>query len=455
MAAKEGMIVRPETMDHLLIGLNHRVFEGKKTPKPATLTASDAMKPEHLRQLAEIIGGIKTQLKELERVYAGLDLDKTPLSKGKLLHDLKDPRIQLLVKTFQPQLNGEDHTLMFAPVGKTLNDYYWYDIAYKITLKQIISWVYPFYEIEDDLKSDTVRLSIADLTDLLTDVDDAVLDFKLSYGSTPPDVSAKLRMQTMNLFTQIGNGDDYTDVNETVEFLSMAAGGKEILDSSFKLLSEACHSTSTTAITVKCLTEHYFTLSNIESIYRNSIPQLVDLYRKLDANGIEEMRINTLNSAVPGWTESGSVNLGDFETFITLPNYVENTFQRLDHNRNGILEFSEAMDGFPIFCNEIKKSGNLKGSCVPGEDGGQTEVVYGYLLFHGKPPRGIKPGDSIFTRISIAREYLAWQHQWRNMSMDPEIRDAEPPFISRKDLLSIISSLATVDDPEADQKKSE
>ena len=455
--AKSGFTIRNQTMDKLFIGFNHRVFREQKTPKPKKLMLSDGLQPETLqnpvsdiKKLIPLLEKMKTQLQELENAFNGIDIDKTALSKNNLLSKIKNQDLIKIINTFQPQLAGNDHLLVFAPLGTKANDYYFYDLAYKVVLNEGIQWLFPFYKIQADLQSNHSRLSMNDLIDLLEDINDAIFDFKQEYTPSTPVTSAKKRMQTFNLFMQTGNGDEYADTNEVVEFLTMAGAGKVTLEKTLLDLNRKCGSNSSTSISIICLTQQYFNLDTIKKIYQKTIPQLVDLYASLDSTGIEQLRIATLNTAAPGWNESGNLDIDNFETFITLPNYVENTFQRLDTNLNGKLEFSEAMKGFLIFCNEIRISGKYFDELCDPESiqyATKTELIYGHLLFRGKPPRALEPGDSIFVKANKVYEFLSWKKFWKNLDRDPEIRDREPPVITRKNLIEIISNLATTAPP--------
>jgi hypothetical protein len=103
------------------------------------------------------------------------------------------------------------------------------------------------------------------------------------------------------------------------------------------------------------------------------------------------------------------------------------------------------MRGFPIFCEEIRKVGgpSLKGSCKTGENPDQIEAVYGYLLYRGVPPRGVRPTDSVWQRLKAAKDILSWFNFWRRLDRTPEVRDANPPKIDRRGILKVMSNLST------------
>jgi hypothetical protein len=158
----------------------------------------------------------------------------------------------------------------------------------------------------------------------------------------------------------------------------------------------------------------------------------------------------TLIAAKATLNPKSNFGLDDLQTLSNLPMYIENLYVRLDINSNGQLEFSEAMTGFPIFCNELKKAsrGFFQESCKPEWAKPKLEALYGYLLINGEPPRGIKPGDSIVTKARQGKIWYSWLRFWQNLYRDPATRDLYPPFIQRFDLMAILANLSLVNQPE-------
>jgi hypothetical protein len=97
-----------------------------------------------------------------------------------------------------------------------------------------------------------------------------------------------------------------------------------------------------------------------------------------------------------------------------------------------------------VFCLEIKKMAGsfISGSCVPGEKPKQIEAIFGYLLFKGKPPRGIEPGDSLGQKLKVLWDLIKWFREWKRLDKNPAVRDSQPPLLDRKQLLTIMSNLA-------------
>ncbi|NDG83462.1 MAG: hypothetical protein EBX52_00300 [Proteobacteria bacterium] len=278
------------------------------------------------------------------------------------------------------------------------------------------------------------RLNVRDLTDLLADLNDLIAELKLSYGYELPAKSAQSRLRSINLFTHNGNGDEYIDTIETTEFLTITVGGRKVLLDVEADLYPKCHPEipspdRVSEVPVSCLTQVFFQKEYLAKIYGEVAPELIKQVNSWDAAGLESFRRSMLDTIVPGWTEDGSFPREQLESFVSVPHYTENLFQRFDKNRDNTLVFSELMESFPIFCKEIKKAGNIPGSCENGKHPPLIQGVFTYLIFNGRAPN--------------QKELLKWAFlTWPYMSKKPSIRDSQPPQIDRKDILKIMSTLA-------------
>jgi len=434
--AQAGYTVRQNSVDEFLIGLQTRMFGKQQGAKPTTL--SGAISSDNILALAAMVDGIKSDLSDLSDVYQGTDLNTGLISKTDLLAKLKSPTTKMLIQKINPQLmNGNTGMLYLPDAGKKFTAYTYFDLSIKILFQNLLNWVYLDYKIEADPdQPQALRWSLSDLTDVLSDIGDIAYDFKVTHSNVAPDIAAQHRMETVNIFTEVGNGDNYADFYEILDFLVIAVGSGPVFDSVHKDLVMSCYPTTqdyrtVDQISVDCVNNYFFTLPFLQKNYGAAIPQMVEAYQALTDADRDAFRISTMTTAVPNWQTQKTINLSDLETLAPLYYYLETIFERLDTNMDGKLEFSEAMAGFPIFCNEIQTSGNLSGSCVPGENPGRVEVVYGFLLWYGFPPSG-----------NIV-QFLEWQHFWNHLDMDPAVRDANPPQLTRNDLLAIVSNLAT------------
>ncbi|MBC7397526.1 MAG: hypothetical protein H7333_08790, partial [Bdellovibrionales bacterium] len=448
LARQAGFKLRERTVDKFLIGFNTRILNQSKDTKPNSLNQL-VLKTPQLKVFLPLIESIKAELADLESAYAGIDVKTTTLSRTVLLSRLKNSQNRLVTEKINPLLDGDTHLHHFPKKGDKNNQFYEYDLAYKAVIQSVLTWIMPFYQLEEDYQPNLIRLSLFDLTDLLSDINELVFDLRLSFSNTEPSITAVARMQNMNLFTQVGNGDKYMDLLEGTEFLTITSGGKVLLGKIQDKLFPKCFPGITDYTTVKsisyaCLSEVFFSKEYVKEIYTPVIPQLVDQYLKWNPQQLETYRQAAFTATRPGWTESGSLDMADFESLISLPYFLENVFERFDLDQDDTLRFSELMSAFPIFCGEINAAagGKLKGSCVPGEAPGQIEAVYGYLLFYGHPPTGMERGNTVWTRVRSTAAVLSWFRFWRNLDRDPQVRDREAPMMERQDMLSIISNLA-------------
>jgi hypothetical protein len=350
-----------------------------------------------------------------------------------------------------PILDGKDLLIHFTG-GAPSKDYASYDLIYKSLMRRAVEWLFPAYQIEQDPGAASGRLTFNDVVDLLDDINYLILDLKLTYGVHVPRVTATLRMQTINIFTKTGNGDDYLDLDETAEFLTITAGGHVLLDRVLGKLITDCkvdpRLTEQQKIPYSCLISHFSNPAYFAETYGPIVPEMVRQYNRYSADDRKLFIESMFNATDPAWRDKKEMTYSDFETFIAVPYFAESIFERLDTDHSQVVNFTEGMAGFPLFCREIKKAAGpaVKGSCENGYPN-QIEAVYGHLLFRGVPPRGPKPGDSIFRKIREIARVLAWFRYWRRLDRDPAYRNARPPQLQRKDLLKIISNLAMATDP--------
>jgi hypothetical protein len=445
-----GLTVHAKTIDSLLIGLNHRILGSNKGKKPKTYPAS--FSSSKLVGLKEFVSKTKLNFQDIENAFSGVSSTQS-LTGKEIYSRLKRNDTRFILSSLHPIMNGKTSMPYFTSInGKPQVDYYQTDLNYKSLIYQALLWVFPSYEVEKDptKKGPLPRLSFNDLVDLFDDVNDAVYEFGLSFSLGSAVDSAKTRMQSINLFTRTGNGDDYIDVIETTDFLTTTFAGKTLLDEVRRQLVKNCYPQNfsyktQTGFSYECLKNEFFGKSQFTGFYGKVVPLMSEHFMKLNAQEQDDYRKSTLTAVHAGWEKESQLDLSDLETLVSIPYYIENIFLRLDHDYNGILNFTEAMSGFPIFCREIKKAGgdSIKGSCEAGEEPKQVEAIYGHLLMKGVAPRTIQPDDTIWEKAKVAKEFLLWLYTWNHLDRDPKVRDKTPPFLQRKDLLSIISNLST------------
>lgn len=441
-----GFNVRSKTLDMALSGLITRVFKDSKGPKPVSIEGL-TFPASGLIPAARLCARIAEDQRELERVFKGLNPDTDRLEKNVIAKQITSPSLLKILNGIQPLVEGPVGALRFPKKGEINNRYTFYDLNYKAFAFHAVEFVFPKYKFGED--GDQTRINENDLIDLLTDFNDLILDLRLSFSLTTIEASAKTRMRSINTFTSTGNGDEYIDSIETTEFLTITFGGKLILNDASQEIFAICNpgvaDTNTIQfIPTQCLSRVFFDKNFILRHYGSVIPQFIAQYQLWDAASLEGFRRSALTTAVPNWEQSPQFPRGELETITSVPYYTENLFERFDRNSDDLLQFSEAMSGFPIFCREIKKIGGsaLRGSCERGQKPRQIEAIFGYLLFKGKPPRGVQPGDSLGQKLKVIWELLQWFGEWKRLDKSPAVRDSQPPQLDRRQLLSIMSNLA-------------
>lgn len=446
---KPGMKVTEPTIERLLIGLNHRVLDRSKSAKPKTYPSH--FSSAKLAGIAQFLERTKSDYLDFESAFAGTP--KTQSIPGLvIMKKLNRAGSKIVLGSLHPIVSGQTSMPYFTGKGQPQTDYYLDDLYYKDLLFNALMWIFPAYEIESDptKPNKMPRLSSNDLIDLFDDVNDAVYELGMSFSLEPSAASATKRMQSINLFTRTGNGDDYIDIIETVDFLTTTLAGKNLLAEVRKDLVKSCYPKTTAyraqeKFSHQCLKNEFFSKNKFSNTYQKVVPLMSEHYMSLNASQQEEFRKSTLTAVNARWKENVDFDLSDLETLVSIPYYIENIFLRLDHDFNGVLSFTEAMSGFPVFCREIKKSAgdSIRGSCELGEKPRQVEAIYGHLLMKGTAPRSVQPNDSVLEKARIIKDFLVWNFAWKHLDRDPAVRDQLPPFLYRKDLLNIISNLST------------
>ncbi len=447
MAPKFGLSLEPRHLEEFLIGFDYRVLQGQKGNKPSRLGGRIA--PEQLSLIKGITHRFLGQLQDIERVYTDSDRENQLIERKVLRQTLTDPLLQKMVMEYTPQLKPKTHILYQPKLGQSLTRFGFFDLAIRALCYDTLAVIFPAYQLESDPGAlQGPRLTLNDTADLLEDADDLLRDLDIVFGTKTPLQVAKERLLTVNVFTTTGNGDEYYDLDETTDFLSMTIGAQIIFQNIRQSLAEACFPhrgwKEVKEFPGTCLVPYFFDPAHFQAAYGESLPQMTSLVNQLKPDEREAFTKSVLVTVRPDITESSTFTLEDLQNLVLFPEYFENLFNRLDANRDGIIQFSEAMSGFPLFCDQVQKAakGKLKGSCAPGGDPNQIEAIFGYMIIKGQAPRGIKPGDSILVQIREGINLLKWFHTWAKLDKTPSVRDKLPPQLSRKDLVFLLATLA-------------
>ncbi len=441
--------VRDSTLNTLLIGVGTRVFNQSKLAKPATLDGMTIDSSQFIK-IATLLDKLALDLREVETVYNGLDNVSTTYDRDALLHLLNRSTNQAVVATLRPILNGQTQAIQFPADGQPNTQYYEYDVVNKAFNYDVVNFLFPLYQVEGDLnlpKGQLPRLSYGDLVDLLTDANPLLYDLEIVFSDDPAPHSASARMTTVNLLTQVANGDAYADPMEATEFLTINTGTHKSLvqieNTLFPICNPGMKIRDIKSISYKCLTENFFTKDNLKAIYGTAAPRLISEYSIWNDQKRDDFRKAALSSTFAGWTENGALDISYFQNLASLPFFLENVFERFDVDNDDVVNYGEVMAGFPVFCAQIKTVG---GSILKREDcslSGKaplTEAIYGYLVFKQKTPAPIK--GPLIKEISAIADLVGWFAKWELMNKSPSKRDTAPPQLDRNDLIRIISNLA-------------
>lgn len=455
MAEQSGLKLRENSLQSFLIGFSHRMLGRKTSAKPTVLTG--VVEYDHYLRLMSLLQAIETNWSELERVYfnsaiVSSENHSQTLDRRQLSSQVKLPGLQKLIRSVQPVLFGKSHLPLFTGRG-IRNDFSFYDLAYKSLMLEVVTWIFPAYQLTPQTKAKRDRLDYPSLVDLLSDLNELIVDLNLTYGSSPAETAATLRMQNINLFTRAGNGDTTIELEETAEFLTISTGGRRVLDRAIELLNRRCKVAPSLALQkimpMDCLVQQLTQPQVFQAIYGDIIPESVQTFSRLSPEGRIEFTQGMLTAANPAWDSLNELPYAQMETLIAVPYYVENIFDRIDENNDQVIRFSEAMKFFPLFCREIQKAAGSKvsGSCEKGENPGQIEAIFGHMLFYLEPPKGIEKGAGFWNNGKALVSFLKWVWTWNRMDKDPTTRDSQPPELARPEILRIVSALAMATAP--------
>ena len=455
MMKNSGIKITHESLFTTIKGVNQRVLtvdpEQRKAKKVTEIPLKISAKG--FKTFVTVLEQMKLSFIDVENAFKGQD-PKVSVAREVLEQRLLRSENKEMLAHIQPIIDGTTGKPHLEARGKRNNQYFFDDLMYKSMIYNVLDWAFRAYQIEEGgiNTADLPRLNYNETVDVLTDINDLIYDLGFAFTKGTAVEAATKRMQTINLFMQNGNGDGYVDLYETTEFLTMSLTGKLILDDARKGLAETCLPkvalwAGIEKFTYKCLNRSFFSDDFIQKIYSSVAPQVVEHYVSLSPSDKDTFRRSILTAADSKWKDDGSIDLDNLETVVSIPYYMENIFERMDTNYNGILEFSEAMKAFPVFCGEIKKAGgsDIRGECGPGQDPREVEAVFGHLLLYGTPPD--VSGNKVQKTIK-GLQFRNWAKGWISDLRYTRDEDFRP--LNRKDLLSIISNLSTSISPVAE-----
>ncbi len=437
-------------MDKSLFGIWYHVLEGRKGLLPFQMYTSHfelnddcRITSEHLKLIKERVHSIGVRLKDLEQAYA--DSRAQPVNRGPLLLRLKHPGNAELVRNSVPTLRVIQgrKALRLEEMVEAGGEFILEELSYKAVLTEVVSFLFNRYNTRDS----SPRLNVNEFALLLEDLRAPMINFGILYKSGPSAIVAEKQMKTINLMTRSGNGNDWLEVEETVDFMTLGYGTSNSFDRLIRHLSGTCRALMVSGIPGfegKCVIQNLFKSDVFEKIYGDSIPGTTKLYSNLTGSRKTLFEVSTLKLTGKNLLQEKSRSIFDIFNERTLEDYsyvdfdydmlqsissvhplLESVFQMMDYNNNQSVELAEALAYFPRFCPAIHAAakGRVDGDCSSDAKAKDLKKLYGYLLvFKEKPGAG----------------FLFWGSSWK------KIQAGKIPFqaLNRYELIRILSNLA-------------
>jgi hypothetical protein len=226
---------------------------------------------------------------------------------------------------------------------------------------------------------------------LYTDVKPLLVEMGMIHPSNK-DFAAN-RFRDANLFTSVGNGDDYADFRELSDLFVMIVSGLKLDSMMFEKYEKHAHTQSECAVTkptiysddwttdLQCVLDFYS--REMASVFV-SMPEFMAYQAGLDKAKFESMFMNFLKSAGHVTAPAGQppvtvVHVGHLALVPHVIQYVEAFFQTYDTDHDAILVTAEAMTAFPVYRPILQKVSKLKTEK-------ELRGLFSWMLKNGKPP---------------------------------------------------------------------
>jgi hypothetical protein len=225
----------------------------------------------------------------------------------------------------------------------------------------------------------------ADLSRLIGDYNDILLEWKLSNPNLTIDEMAEKRFREGNLFTPISNGDKLLDDVETTYYMAYLFSASSLSGDIFdKIVHDwrACPIVGTDelgqeAISAACFRRFYF--DRPETFWK-SFPGLQVAYAKMSPEQKGKLAYAMEQAARTKGYNEGPIGPFDIDSFSALPHYVESVMERFDSDDNEVLDRREILDqAFPIFRETLRKA-------QPGKPDLVLKGILTYIIHYGEAP---------------------------------------------------------------------
>lgn len=195
---------------------------------------------------------------------------------------------------------------------------------------------------------------------------------------------ANNRFLEANLFMPSGDGNDFMNLKEGTQIVTMIFSGLEVNSRIEKVLGDQClvHSgryKTEDMISVDCLIEFY--RKNYSGAFE-TMPELVRYLSFQNPSTFHDFMYRMLKAT--GWTETNDKTAARADVTL-LPHviqYLESVVMRYDVTKDGMLNDSETDQAFPVYSGLIQKFSGTAAFVA-------NKAAFLYMLKYGKVPCGI------------------------------------------------------------------
>lgn len=251
----------------------------------------------------------------------------------------------------------------------------------------------------------TEKMSYAEFGNLVHDATPALIDLKFLDPAIDVDGLASKRFREANLFTPSGNGDEYLDFHEGMQYMALLMSGVNLAERIYGDLQSKCGLPELDVygrhwLKEDCVRTNLFDPTQFE-FYTQRMGLGPSYYLQLSADRAAVFRRALEASGRQDDGVGGRMNSYIGEGTATTLQYVEVMFSNFDRNRDGFIDETEEEGGqaYRVFERTLKSFATELSSDK------QVRSLFSYLLKNGRIPR---TNDCGKTTLGGKADFVRW-----------------------------------------------
>lgn len=298
-------------------------------------------------------------------------------------------RVRSIITNLRPLFRGDD-SIILVTATEADPSFSYHDLTMQSGM-DLLGRILAAGYAEDPLRTGT-GVTLKELEVFYWDARDVGIDLKI-FDPRNTTVAQK-RFLEANVFMSSGDGNEILSVGETSQILSFMISTKRMGYRTHRWISKVCNAGianpekdwfGIALIDAGCYRKRFF--DTFEANW-DHMPLLRDYYARLDASKRAEFERNLEIAARSTGVSDKKIESTDSEGFSGVAHYMESVFARFDRDQSGTIGKKEALEGpdaaFETFREALEQASCKAGSCL--KDKGDLEVLFTYLLAHGKVP---------------------------------------------------------------------